>query len=418
MRKLTLLSILLIPGLMLIAGCGQETDLPTAPAALERGTVTYVPDAFAAAMNPDGSSASYGVYLPPGYDENRTAGYPVLYLLHGFGGNEHYFTVLFNTPLVADKLLAAGRIDPMIIVFPSGKNMLGGSFYTDSPDHPAVNNSEQHILGIIAEVDANYNTITDATGRAIGGTSMGAFGAMSIAMNNPGLFSSISSLAGPLSFLGGQLTPGDPSDDGYTGISMILPTVLAETGYDAVLAENPAGDATQYRAMMYPTAARRVTSFMFAMAAAFSPTPDPTNPGPTTILALPNGTPIGVDLPIDIDGSVYAPVFMNRWLQFDPVSRLAAQAVNIAPPGVKTYLDAGEHDDLGMNFSHAFFAGAYQLAFGIGPTVNNSNGHQINDAYPGYGDLPNIGGGVILANHTAQNFARLEPLLRFHSDNF
>ncbi|MCB2198371.1 esterase family protein [bacterium] len=416
MRKQHFALLTLVAALLLFAGCGSETDLPTAPS-VSKGQIIPVDDPFATALN-GGTASFYNVYLPPGYNANRAEGYPVLYLLHGFGGNENYFVALFSATDVADKLIAEGDIDPMIIVFPSGKNLLGGSFFTDS-QHPAVNASETHVINLITAVDAAYNTDATQAGRAIGGTSMGGFGAMNIALNNPGMFSSVSSLAGPLSFLGGQLTPGDTSDDAYTGVSMLLPQVLAETGYGDFLADNPAGDPAVFRQMVYPTPDRIITSFMFAAAAAWSPT-DPNNPGPTSFATLPDGSPIGVDLPINQDGSIYGPVFNDRWIaNFDPVTRLQTQGASIAPAaGVAVYLDAGEGDDLGFNLSQAFFAGAYLTAFGQPPVINNSNGYEnASDPYPGYGDVPNPGADVP-ADHTTQTFDRLFDLITFHADNF
>lgn len=416
MRKHTFVLLTLVAGLLLFAGCGSETDLPTAPS-VDKGTIVPVADPFATALNGNVDSFYY-VYLPPGYDANRTEGYPVLYLLHGFGGNENYFVALFSATDVADKLISDGDIDPMIMVIPSGKNLLGGSFFTDS-QHPAVNASETHIINLIAAVDGAYNTDATPAGRGIGGTSMGGFGAMNIALNNPGVFGSVSSLAGPLSFLGGQLTPGDTSDDAYTGISALLPRVLVETGYGDYLADNPAGDPAVFRQMVYPTSDRIITSFMFAAAAAWSPT-DPNNPGPTTFGQLPNGDPIGVDLPIDQTGAIYTPVFEDRWIaNHDPVNRLQTQGASIAPAaGVAVYLDAGEGDDLGFNFSQAFFAGAYATAFGQPPVINNSNGYEnTGDPYPGYGDVPNPGADIP-ADHTTQTFDRLFDLITFHADHF
>ena len=430
MRKYTVITLMLIVA-VLLAGCGKETDLPTSPS-VTKGTITLVPDAFVAALNPSSTTTTgYNVYLPPGYDANRATGYPVLYLLHGFGGNEYYFTALFSATDVADKLISEGSIDPMIIVFPSGYNPLGGSFFTNS-FHQAVGNSEQHILDIVDEVDGNYNTIVGPEGRGIGGTSMGGFGAVSIAMNNPGVFSSISSLAGPLSFQGG-LSTSDASDDAYEGVLELLPTVLLETGYGAFLETHPGGDPDTFRAMIYPSPDRIITSFMFAASAAWSPTPfdlsDPNNPTPimseSTIPFLPTGDPVFVDLPIGIDGDTLSAVFEDRWLPHDPMTRLIStsptipnQAANIAPPAVAFYIDAGESDNLGFNVGQEYFAGAYTSVFTTPPTVNNSNGYEITDLFPGYGALPNPGGDDIAADHTTQTFDRLFDLIQFHADHF
>ena len=71
------------------------------------------------------------VYTPPGYSSDRE--YPVLYLLHGIGGNETHWTTPGLTDAILDNLIAAGEAEPMIIVMPHGRasdepetNIFGG----------------------------------------------------------------------------------------------------------------------------------------------------------------------------------------------------------------------------------------------------------------------------------------------------
>ena len=59
------------------------------------------------------------VYLPPGYDASRK--YPVLYLLHGIGGNEHEWTGYVRADVILDNLIADGKAVPMILVMPNGR---------------------------------------------------------------------------------------------------------------------------------------------------------------------------------------------------------------------------------------------------------------------------------------------------------
>jgi len=59
------------------------------------------------------------VYLPPGYSAARR--YPVLYLLHGIGGNENHWTQFGNTDSILDNLIADNKAVPMIIVMPNGR---------------------------------------------------------------------------------------------------------------------------------------------------------------------------------------------------------------------------------------------------------------------------------------------------------
>jgi len=385
----------------LLVGCGSEVAAPTEGTILH-GNVTH---------NDDGH---YYVYTPPGYD--AAGSYPALYLLNGFGFDENYFKSMFSATDASDLLLGEGSIDPMIIVLPSGASDLGGTFYTNSL-HPTVGNAEDGIVAVIHEVEANY--AIDTTRRAIGGHSMGGYGALSIALNHPGMFAAVSVMSAPISFWGTMTSP--PHDDStYKGIWEVLPAALQETGYDTVLAATlGAGDTTAYKQMMYPSPDRRVTSMMFAMAAAFSPTEFDPNTGfpiyvPTTIDSIivgvdgdgvPIKSPMWVDLPLGIDASVETAVW-NRWMAKDCLARFAGgQAASLA--GVKLYLDAGLQDDLGLYGAHQTFSGAYQLAFSGAVPDNESYFDKLEDVF---GDIP--------AGHVEQTWERVLKLLVWHSGQF
>jgi enterochelin esterase family protein len=63
---------------------------------------------------------AYVVYTPPGYDAKRKGGYPVLYLLHGYTDTEDGWTLSGKANLMLDRMLADGKIVPMIVVMPRG----------------------------------------------------------------------------------------------------------------------------------------------------------------------------------------------------------------------------------------------------------------------------------------------------------
>ncbi len=379
-RKLLSCAVILA---FLFIGCATEITAPDAPV-IAKGTLHIVNDAFL-------TSGNYYVYTPPEYDANRAEGYPVIYMLHGFGGDENYFVALFSAVDAADLLLANSEIEPMILVFPSASNAFGGSFYTDSP-HPAVGNSQQHILDIIADVDGSYNTLADPAKRAICGHSMGGYGALSIAMNTPNTFGSVACIAAPITFWGTM-----PDADTYKGIQELMPSILAETGYDEVLANNPVGDYARYQELMVPSSDKRLTSMMFAMGAAFSPT-DPANPGMTS-------TALGVDLPIGLDGQIDMTVW-NRWLTHDPLRRLSTQYLNLV--NVNLFLDAGAEDDLGLFGAHDVFAGAIQT---LGLPINLTH-------YETYASFLDSEGYPIKADHTVHTYERLKVLLMWQSNQF
>ncbi len=115
-----------------------------------------------------GRSVNVNVYLPPSYSENPNQRYPVLYLLHGYGGNNTDWT---NNGMqsVTDTAIANGTAVEMIIIMPDGFN----SWYINQSGM----NYETFMLDeLIPYVDANYRTYGTGDTRAIAGLSMGGYG--------------------------------------------------------------------------------------------------------------------------------------------------------------------------------------------------------------------------------------------------
>lgn len=115
------------------------------------------------------------VYLPPGYSADRK--YPVLYLLHGIGGNEHEWTGYVKAHAIVDNLIAAGQAVPMIVVMPNGR-ALPDDTPGENPFQPAkaagFAKFERDLLDhLIPAVERKYSTYTDREHRGIAGLSMG-----------------------------------------------------------------------------------------------------------------------------------------------------------------------------------------------------------------------------------------------------
>jgi enterochelin esterase-like enzyme len=125
------------------------------------------------------------VYTPPGYDKDRSARYPVLYLFHGANADENAWYRLGRANLILDNLLATGKIQPFIVVMPFG--------YGVPPNGPQVENTAKFAKDLIEDVipyiESNYRAHTDRDRRAIVGLSMGGGQALSIGLNNVPLFS-------------------------------------------------------------------------------------------------------------------------------------------------------------------------------------------------------------------------------------
>ena len=136
------------------------------------------------------------IYTPPGY-ENNNSSYPVLYLLHGMGGDEEAWMTLGRASQILDNLIAAGKTEPMIMVMPNGnvaqeaapgESSMG--FYKPQFQLPHTMDGtyEKTFHEIIDFVDDNYRTIPDKTGRAIAGLSMGGFHTLHISRYYPNTF--------------------------------------------------------------------------------------------------------------------------------------------------------------------------------------------------------------------------------------
>ncbi len=134
------------------------------------------------------------VYTPPGYDKERSARYPVLYLFHGANADENAWYRLGRANLILDNLLAAGKIKPFLVVMPLG--------YGVPPDGPQAENTAKFgkdlIEDVIPYIESNYRAFTDRDRRAIVGLSMGGGQALSIGLNNIDLFSHVGGFSAAL----------------------------------------------------------------------------------------------------------------------------------------------------------------------------------------------------------------------------
>jgi len=120
-----------------------------------------------------GTRRKMQVYSPPGYSPNQK--YPVMYLLHGIGGDETEWQRFATPNLLEDNLLADGKARPMIIVMPNGRAQKDdrptGNVYAAAP---AFAKFERDLLDdVIPAIESRYSVEKDATHRALAGLSMG-----------------------------------------------------------------------------------------------------------------------------------------------------------------------------------------------------------------------------------------------------
>lgn len=161
------------------------------------------------------------VYLPPSYEKNTSTKYPVLYLLHGAGGDEDAWTTMGRTAIIMDNLIAAGKTTPMIVVMPNGnatQTVSQGYGYGPTPslqqvNAPAPNPAprpapgatpapptprpptpypgsypESLVKDVIPFVEKTYRVRADAAHRAVAGLSMGGGHTVAVTNNNPDTF--------------------------------------------------------------------------------------------------------------------------------------------------------------------------------------------------------------------------------------
>lgn len=136
------------------------------------------------------------VYTPAGYDDSNKQ-YPVLYLLHGAGGDENAWSELGRAVQILDNLIAQGKAEPMIVVMPNGNGAqeavpgeYPNSMYKPSFTNPKTmeGSFEKAFPDIMNYVESHYRTINDKAHRTIAGLSMGGFHSLYISANYPDLF--------------------------------------------------------------------------------------------------------------------------------------------------------------------------------------------------------------------------------------
>lgn len=130
---------------------------------------------FEYASTVTGARRRANVYLPPGYTPDRK--YPVLYLLHGIGGNEFEWLGYVKAAAILDNLIADGRAVPMIVVLPNGRALPDDSVPKNpfTPENSAgFAKFERDLLDcLIPAIEAKFPVLADREHRALAGLSMG-----------------------------------------------------------------------------------------------------------------------------------------------------------------------------------------------------------------------------------------------------
>jgi enterochelin esterase family protein len=201
---------------------GSQLVVPGTPGSLY--DVNDVPHGTVAQVWYDASTLNstrrMNVYTPPGYEKSTTR-YPVLYLLHGYGGSEDEWLDGGRATQILDNLIAQGKAKPMIVVMPNGHPgqkasvslIPSGALAPMGPPAPgsrpapasgaqagvgeglvAVTNSL--MADVIPYVEANYRVLTDRENRAVAGLSMGGAQALYAGLRNIDKFAWVGGFSG------------------------------------------------------------------------------------------------------------------------------------------------------------------------------------------------------------------------------
>lgn len=136
-----------------------------------------------------GTTRKMQVYTPPGYSPEQQ--YPVLYLLHGIGGDETEWQRFATVNVLFDNLIADGMAEPMIVVMPNGRaqenDRAEGNIFAAAPAFAVF---EHDLLDdVIPAIESRYSALTDRDNRALAGLSMGGGQTLNFGFGNLDTFS-------------------------------------------------------------------------------------------------------------------------------------------------------------------------------------------------------------------------------------
>ena len=180
-----------LTSVLLVPAKGERSDL-YAIHKVPHGTVSKVwyPSKTA------GFDRRLTVYTPAGYETSKVK-YPVLYVLHGIGGDEDAWVTQGRATQILDNLIARGEAKPMIVVFTNGnisqeaaplENSTGYVNPTMSLPKTMEGSFETAFPEIVKFIDSRYRTLAKKDSRAVCGLSMGGFHTLYLSLNYPELF--------------------------------------------------------------------------------------------------------------------------------------------------------------------------------------------------------------------------------------
>jgi S-formylglutathione hydrolase FrmB len=130
-------------------------------------------------------SVGYCAMLPPGYDANPAKKFPVVYFLHGLGGDQTFLASSGASGAI-EEAWEQKRLGEFVIITPQAEN----SFYINSRDGHVLY-EDFFIHDFIPQMEKRFRLLGTRAGRAIDGVSMGGYGALRFAFKYPQMFISV-----------------------------------------------------------------------------------------------------------------------------------------------------------------------------------------------------------------------------------
>jgi len=175
----------------LTLGAQVKTNVPDVvagarPAIVER--ITIHGKALEGNLEGDAVDRDAIVFLPPGYNQNRSRRYPVVYALHGYSIGAAQWSQEIHVPQTIEGAFAKGAHE-LIVVLPDSKTVHNGSMYSSSA---TTGDFETYVArDVVAYMDAHYRTMASRESRGLVGHSMGGYGATRIGMKHADVFGSL-----------------------------------------------------------------------------------------------------------------------------------------------------------------------------------------------------------------------------------
>ena len=236
---------------------------------------------------------NYTIYLPENYYDSDND-YPVVYFLHGFGGNNNSYNAIHSS---LNNMMGNEIIDMIVVSADGSTDVYDGSFYTNS----ILNGDYEDYItyDLVGHIDQHYRTRPIKEYRALSGHSMGGYGAFRLGLYHSDIFQSLAAHSGPI-HLESLNNP------------FLINAILIEAFFGPLEPNNGA-----------------MTLMMFGLSSAFSPNMD--NP------------PWYVDLPMDSSGNVDWSVF-ELWQAHDPYLLIDNHVETLLTQNI--YFDCGNQDEL------------------------------------------------------------------------